>query len=218
MPGRAATSSARLLAALCLTPALAGAQNAALRPRVQLSAGGGLLTSGAYFTGPADLALDNNDAFAGVLQVIVPVHRSVSLVAGGAYAQPTWRLSGVPLLGSIGVDGASLWFADAGVRGHVPLGREGGRGTIAFAQLGVGLAHYSVSTALLGRPVRGNATNLALDLGAGLEVPLTPRLGLEVMAKDYIVSFRSVHDLESLGVEGRRAHTLVLALSAQIGL
>lgn len=218
MRSRAAFSFARLLAALCLTPVLAGAQSAALRPRVQLSAGGGLLTSGAYFTGPAGLALDNHDAFAGVLQVIVPVHRSLSLVAGGVYAQPTWRLSGVPLLGSIGVDGGSLWFADAGVRGHVPLGREGGRGTIAFAQVGAGLAHYSVSTALLGRPVRGNATNFALALGAGLGVTLTPRLGLEVMAKDYIVSFHSVHDLEPLGVEGRRAHTLVLALSARIGL
>jgi opacity protein-like surface antigen len=189
-----------------------------LRSPVHVTAGGGLLTSGAYFTGPGDLALDNSDAFAGLLQVIVPVNRALSLVAGSAYSRPSWRLSGVPLLGSVGVEGASLWFADASVRGQVPLGRTPDAGPIAFAQAGVGLARYSLSTSLLGRAVDERATNFAVALGAGLGVPLTPRVGLEAMAKDYIVSFKSVHDLEPLGVEGRRAHTLVLALSARLAL
>ena len=212
------TALAAALVLPCLVAQPAGAQSAGSRPAVQLTAGPGFLTSGAYFTGPGDLALDNNDALAGVLQVIVPVHRSFSLVAGGTYAQPEWRVAGVPLVGSFAVDGASLWFAEAGMRGQVPLGRQASAGPIAFAQAGAGLAHYSVETSMLGRAVDESATNFAFAVGAGLGVPLAGRVGLELMAKDYIVSFRSVRDLEALGVEGRRAHTLVLSLSARVGM
>ena len=201
---------------LCLAPSPGGAQIP--RPVVQVTAGPGFLTSGSYFTAPGDLTLDNSDALAGVLQVIIPVHRSFSLVAGGAYARPEWRVAGVPLLGSLAVDGASLWFADAGVRGQVPLGGQTGTGPSAFAQIGAGIAHYSIETSLLGQAVDENATNLALSIGAGLGMPLAERVGLELMAKDYIVSFKSVRDLETLGVEGRRAHTLVLSLSARVGM
>ena len=194
------------------------AQDLDSRRGAQVSAGAGLLTSGAYFTGPGGLALDNSDALAAVLRVIVPVHPSFSIIAGGAYARPEWRLAGVPLVGTIAVDGASLWFADAGLRGQVPLGGQQGTGLIGFAQVGAGIAHYSLETSVLGQGVDESATNFALALGAGLGVPVTERVGLELMAQDYLVSFRSVRDLEDLGVEGRRAHTLVLSVRARLGI
>jgi opacity protein-like surface antigen len=206
-----------LVAAFCLAPSAALGQGTP-PPRLQIGLGGGLLSSTAYFTGPGNLALDNSDAFAGMLQVIAPVHRSLAIVVSGAYARPAWRLSGVPLLGSVGVDGASLWFADASLRGQLPLGGRSSAGPTAFAQAGPGLAHYGVSTSVLGRAVDAGATNLALALGAGLEVPVTTRFGLELLAKDYVVSFKSVRDLAALGVEGRRTHTLVLAVSGRMRL
>jgi hypothetical protein len=212
-----AASIATLLVVLLSFPAVpADAQSSRSYPSVDLAVGPGFLTSGAYFTGPGDLALDNSDALAGVLQVIVPVNLSFSLVGGGAYARPEWHLAGVPLLGSIGVDGASLWFADAGVRGQVSLGSQQGTGPTAFAQVGAGLAHYSVTASVLSQAVDESATNFALALGAGIGMPLAERFGLELMAKDYIVSFESVRDLESLGIEGQRAHTLVLSVSARV--
>lgn len=59
---------------------------------------------------------------------------------------------------------------------------------------------------------------MALTLGAGLALPLARRVGVEVMAKDYIASFKSVRDLAAYGIEGRRAHTLLLLVSARLGL
>jgi hypothetical protein len=215
---RAASLATLLVVLLSFPPSPADAQSSRTYPSVDLTAGPGFLTSGAYFTGPGDLALDNSDALAGVLQVIVPVNRSFSLVAGGAYAAPEWHLTSVPLLGSIGVDGAGLWFADAGVRGQVPLGSQQATGPTAFAQVGAGVAHYSLSTSVLDQTVDEDATNFALTLGAGLGVPLAERFGLELLAKDYVVSFESVRDLEALGVDGRPAHTLVLSLSARVCL
>jgi hypothetical protein len=42
--------------------------------------------------------------------------------------------------------------------------------------------------------------------------------GTEVLAKDYIASFKCVRDLEPLGIEGRRAHTMLPSASARLGL
>jgi opacity protein-like surface antigen len=206
-----------LVLALLIAPtALAAQSNPDMR--VQVSAGGGFLTSGAYFTGPGALELASGDAFAGMLQVSVPVHRSLALVIAGAHARPEWRISGVPLVGAIGVSGARLWFADAAVRGSLPLGGASVTAPVAFTQAGAGVAHYSLNTTVVGNAVDEDATNLALALGAGVALPITERVGLEVLAKDYIASFKSVRDLESLGIEGRRAHTLLLGVSARIGL
>jgi hypothetical protein len=202
---------------LLLAPAALPAQVGS-PPKVHIAAGGGLLTSGAYFTGPGDLELANGDAFAGTLQVSVPVHRSLAVVVAGSHARPEWRLTGVPLIGSLGVSGARLWFADAALRGHLPLGDASVTAPVAFAQAGAGLAHYDVRATVLGNSVDEHATNFALALGAGLVLPFSERFGMEVMAKDYIASFRSVRDLEGFGIEGQRAHTLLLSVSARVGL
>jgi hypothetical protein len=203
--------------ALVLAPALAHAQSSGPALRVQVAAGAGFLTSGAYFTGPGRLALDAGDAFAGALQVSVTVSRELAVVGSVAHARPGWRLTGVPLVGAVAVPGGGLWFADAALRGQARLG-PAVRAPVAFAQAGAGLARYSLSTTLLGTAIDEHATNFALALGAGVALPLGSRLGLEVMAKDYIASFESVRDLAALGVEGRRAHTVVLLVSGRVGL
>lgn len=208
---------ARLALALLLAPTLAQAQGGA-SARVQVAAGGGLMASGTYFAGPAGLELSGADAFAGSLQLSVPVHRSLAVVVGGTYAQPEFRLTGLPLVGSVGLRGAHLWFADAALRGLRPLGAGSPMRPVAFAQVGAGLAHYSANATVLGRAIDESATNFAGSLGVGLGLAFTERLGVEVMAKDYIASFKSVRDLAEFGVEGRRTHTVLLSVSARLDL
>jgi opacity protein-like surface antigen len=185
--------------------------------RVQVEAGIGYLTSGDYFTGPASTTLDNGDAAAVMLQVGLRVHRSLDLVLAGAYAQPDWRLGGVPLLGSVSLPGASLWFGDAALRGRLPLSQSV-RPVSLLAQVGAGLVRYAVGTSVLGNRIDASATNFAFVLGAGVQAPLARRLGVELLAKDYIASFKSVRDLEAFGVEGQRAHTLLLSGSLRYDL
>jgi hypothetical protein len=206
-----------LTLALMLAPALAGAQVQPRTSRVEIAGGGGLATSGAYFTGPGGLRFSSGDAVAGALQVRVSVHRSLSVVLAGTYTRPAWQLTGIPLLGSASVPGGGVWFADAAVRGQLLLGRAQ-TGSVAFAQVGPGLAHYSINTSVLGVAVNESATNFALALAAGVALPVAGRFGIELMAKDYIASFKSVTDLAAFGVEGRRAHTLLLAASGRVSL
>ena len=202
---------------LLLAPALAEAQSTA-DSRVQVAAGGGFMTSGTYFSGPAGLELGGDDAFAGSLQASVPVHRSLLIVVAGSYARPDFRLTGVPLVGSVGLRGAHLWFADAALRGQLPLGAASPTAPVAFAQAGPGLAHYSVNATVLGNAIDESATNVAAALGVGLGLSFTDRLGAEVMVKDYITSFKSVRDLEAFGIEGRRTHTFLFGVSARLSL
>jgi hypothetical protein len=208
----------RLAFVLLLAPAFAGAQEEPRIGRVQIAGGGGLVTAGAYFNGPGSLKFSSSDALAGALQIRVEVYRSFSLVLAGTYARPDWQLTGVPLIGSAGVPGAGVWFADAALRGELPLGRAGPTGPVAFAQVGPGLAHYSINTSVLGVVVDESATNFALALAAGAALPLAGRFGIELMAKDYIASFKSVTDLATFGIEGRRAHTVLVVASGRLSL
>jgi hypothetical protein len=211
-----------LALALIIMPEIARAQQPAGQDssgsRVRVAAGGGYMTSGAYFTGPRGLELAGEDAFAGSLQASVRVHRSLAIVLASTYAEPEFRLTGLPLVGSIGLRGAHLWFADAALRGQLPLATTSPRDPVAFAQAGVGLAHYSLDATVLGNAVDESATNIAGALGVGLGLAFTERVGVDVMAKDYIASFKSVRDLEAFGVEGQRTHTLLLSVSARLSL
>lgn len=208
----------QLAIVLLFAPACASAQEEPRTGRVQIAGGAGLVTAGAYFTGPGSLKFSSSDALAGALQIRVAVYRSLSIVLAGTYARPDWQLTGVPLTGSVGVPGAGLWFADAALRGELPLGRAGPTGAVAFAQVGAGLAHYSINTSILGAVVDESATNFALALAAGAALPVTERLGLELMAKDYIASFKSVTDLAAFGIKGRRAHTVLVVASGRLSL
>ncbi len=145
------------------------------------------------------------------------VHRALAVVLAGAHARPAWRLTGVPLVGSVEVPGARLWFADAALRAHLPLG-PAARVPVIFAQVGAGFAQYAVATSVRGTAVNEHATNFAVASGAGLALPLTRQFAVEVMVKDYIASFKSVRDLAAFGIEGRRAHTVLLLVSARVGL
>ena len=179
--------------------------------------GGGFLTSGDYFTGPGVLAVANADAFAVALQADITVNRTLAVVAAIAHARVEAELTGVPVVGSVAIPGGRLWFADAAVRAYTTLGGAA-RPRRIFAQAGAGVVHYALATTLLGNTVDEQATNFALALGAGLDIPITSRLSIEALAKDHIASFKSVRDLEDFGIEGRRAHTLILLLSARVGL
>jgi hypothetical protein len=99
----------------------------------------------------------------------------------------------------------------------VPLGRAW-RQPVVFVQVGAGFAHCALSTSLLGTAVDEHATNFALALGAGLALRLARRFGIEVMAKDYIASFKSIRDLAAFGIGGRRAHTVLMLVSGRFGL
>ena len=172
----------------------------------------GYLTFGTYFSGPGGLRFSNDNAAAFGAELEFPVWRDLSVVGNVLHATSDWSFQEVPLIGSVTIGGASLWFFDAGLRLHFPLGNA--RRVLPFVELGGGAIRYAVNNALL----EGQATNLALVGGVGLTTRIGERIGLQARVKDYIASFRSVDDAAALGVTGRRAHTVGFLIGISLGL
>jgi hypothetical protein len=172
----------------------------------------GYLTFGTYFTGPGGLRFSNDNAAAFGGELEFPVWRDLSVVGNVLHATSDWSFQEVPLIGSLTIGGASLWFFDAGLRLHFPL--ESGRTVLPFVEAGAGAIRYAVNNPVL----EGNATNLAFVGGLGVATRIGERIGVEARVKDYFASFKSVDEAASLGVEGRRAHTVGFLLGINIGL
>jgi hypothetical protein len=202
-----------LLLSLLTLPGLSlAAQQSRPVQALRIGPAAGYLTFGTYFTGPGGLRFSNDNAaaFGGGLEF--PVWRNLSVVGNVLHATSDWSFQEVPLIGSLTIGGASLWFFDAGLRLHFPLGST--RTVLPFLEAGAGAIRYAVNNSLL----EGQATNLAFVGALGITTRIGERLGLEARVKDYYASFRSVDEAEALGVSGRRAHTVGFLVGINVGL
>jgi hypothetical protein len=207
------TNRTILLTTMLVLPGLPlAAQQSSTVQAVRIGPTAGYLTFGTYFTGPGGLRFSNDNAaaFGGGLEF--PVWRDLSVVGNVLHATSDWSFQEVPLVGSVTIGGASLWFFDAGLRLNFPLGSS--RTVLPFVEAGGGAIRYAVSNPLL----EGQATNFALVGGLGVTTRIGERLGLEARVRDYYASFRSVDDAAALGVSGRRAHTAGFLLGLTLGL
>jgi hypothetical protein len=195
----------------CPGTALAAQQPPSVQA-VRIGPTAGYLTFGTYFTGPAGLRFSNDNAAAFGGELEFPVWRDLSVIGNVLHATSDWSFQGVPLIGSLTIGGASLWFFDAGLRLHFPVGSS--RTVLPFVEAGAGAIRYAVNNPLL----EGQATNLAFVGGLGLTTRIGKRLGVEARVKDYYASFRSVDNAAALGVSGRRAHTLGFLVGVSFGL
>ena len=200
------------LTILALEGSALAAQQSPSVQAIRIGPTAGYLTFGTYFTGPGGLQFSNDNAaaFGGGLEF--PVWRDLSVVGSVLHATSDWSFQEVPLLGSVTIGGASLWFFDAGLRLHFPVGSA--RTVLPFVEAGAGAIRYAVNNSLL----EGQATNLALVGGLGITTRIGERLGIEARVKDYFASFKSVDDAAALGVTGRRAHTLGFLVGVTLGL
>ena len=125
------------------------------------------------------------------------ITRGIALVGNVAYASSDLEV-GLPIVGGLSFGRSSALMYDAALRLSVPLGgrrdqpvRAGGRGRDAAGDRG--------GTRL--DPV----DQLRLQRGAGVDVPLGSRLGLQLMAKDYIGKF-DAREATALDVNTETTH------------
>jgi hypothetical protein len=199
-------SLALLVTTLALPAARAAGQSNQPRTRtVVILPTAGLLSFGNYFTGPGGVTFSNQDGIGYGAELSVAVWKDLSLIGSVLHASSDWSFEQIPLLGSVSVDGASLWFYDAGLRYHVRLGATP---LSAFGQVTAGAIRYAVDNVLLS----GHATNFAVAGGLGVRARVGQRFSAQGLVKDYVASFKSVDQAAAIGVVGRRAHTLAILL------
>lgn len=156
--------------------------------------------------GPIGTSLSNSNGGMVGLQLGVPIAGPISLFAGGAYARSDLTV-GLPLLGGLSVAATDAWLFDGGLQF-----RPTGEGTITpIVQLGVGAAHYRIGNSVLDT----ESTNAAATVGGGVDLNLTPMLGIRVMAKDYIGKF-DFREAVFADIEGRSGHNIGLMAGLRI--
>jgi hypothetical protein len=131
----------------------------------------------------------------------------LALVGNVAYASTDLEV-GVPVIGGLGLGNGSALLYDAAVRLSLPVPV-----LRPFVQAGAGAMRQEIDVA----GIATHGTNFAYNLGAGVEVPIAPRLGLQLMAKDYIGRL-DVREATSLNVEPESAHNWSISAGVRLGL
>jgi hypothetical protein len=131
----------------------------------------------------------------------------LALVGNLGYANTDLDV-GLPVVGGLSLGKSSALLYDAGLRLSVPL-----LPLRPFVQAGAGAMRQEIEIAGVGT----RSTNFAYNLGAGVEVPIAPRLGLQLMAKDYIGKF-DAREATSVNVDAETAHNWTVSAGVRLGL
>jgi opacity protein-like surface antigen len=142
-------------------------------------------------------------------EATVGITRGLALVGNLAYASSDLEV-GLPVVGGLSFGKSSALLYDAALRLRVP---SGSGGISPFVQAGAGAMRQEIEVAT----VSTRSTNFAYNVGAGVEVPLGSRLGLQLMAKDYIGKF-DARKATAVNVDTKTTHNWTLSAGVRLGL
>lgn len=145
-------------------------------------------------------------------EAVVGLTSGLALVGNAAYASSDLEL-GLPVLGGLSFGRSSALLYDAALRLSVPLNAGGAAGIRPFVQAGAGAMRQEIEVG----PVATKSTNLAYNVGVGVDVPLGSRLGLQLMAKDYIGKF-DAREATAVRVGTKTTHNWTLGAGVRLGL
>ena len=137
------------------------------------------------------------------------ITRGLALVGNLAYSSSDLEV-GLPVVGGLSFGKASALMYDAALRLSVPMSAGGIR---PFVQAGAGAMRQEIEVA----SIATKATNFAYNVGAGVDVPLGSRLGLQLMAKDYIGKF-DAREATAIDVNTETTHNWTLSAGLRLGM
>ena len=196
--------AAGALAGLALTSPLAAQSGFQLTPYA------GYMKFGNLASGPFNTSLRNSGSAVYGAEATFGLTRGIALVGNLAYSRPSLEI-GAPILGGVSVGHGSVLLYDAALRLRLPT--AGALPISPFVQGGVGAVRQSFD---LG-PIGTHATNTAYNVGAGADIAIAPRLGLQLMAKDYIGKF-DAREATAIDVKTRTTHNWAVSAGLRLGL
>jgi hypothetical protein len=176
-----------LAGALVAAPALA--QNSApiaTGKAFQLTPYAGYVMFGNFIDGPLGTSLSRAAGPLYGAQLGITVSPGVQLVGNFAYSDGDLRV-GVPFLGGFAIGRTKALIYDGSIQLDLPVKKTSGVALAPFIQAGAGAIRWDID---LGNDLLAmQSTNLAANLGAGIDVPISTGFSLRLMAKDYIGKF-----------------------------
>jgi opacity protein-like surface antigen len=196
------------LAGLALTTPLAAQRSAG--PSFGITPYAGYMKFGNLVSGPFGTSVRNAGAAVYGAEATLGLTSAIALVGNVAYSQPGLEI-GAPLIGGVSVGRSTVLLYDAALRLRVPV--AGGLPISPFVQGGAGAVRQSLDIG----PASTHSTNFAYNVGAGADVALGRRLGLELMVKDYIGKF-DARGATALNVDTKTTHNFAVSAGVRVGL
>ena len=178
-------------------------------PGPSISPYAGYMMFGDIVDGPLGTRLSSSSGNVFGAQANLPLGSTLSVVGNVAYSEPDLRF-GVPILGGVNFGKSEVWMYDAGFQFSAPT-RAGRRSIQPFVQVGAGGMSYDVQVAGLSR----KATNLAVNAGLGVDVPLAENIGVRLFAKDYIGKF-DIEEAAGVDYEAETSHNIALTAGLKL--
>jgi opacity protein-like surface antigen len=161
-------------------------------------------------SGPFGTNLRNGGSAVYGAEAQLGLGRAIALVGNVAYSQPNLEI-GAPLIGGLSVGRSSVLLYDAALRLRVPV--TAGLPISPFVQGGAGAVRQSFDVG----PASTHETNFAYNVGAGADIAFAPRLGLQLMVKDYIGKF-DAREATSINVDTKTSHNWAVSAGLRLGL
>jgi hypothetical protein len=178
-------------------------------PRIELIPQVGYAVPGALWKGPFGTSIrSQNGAFYGV-QLGVNATPVIGLVGSVALAQSDLE-AGLPVIGGAAFGKTETIYYDAGLQLRLPIQ---GVGAVPFLQAGAGGVHHKLKSSI----VQVSATNPAFHVGGGLDLNLSPAVGVRLQVRDYIGRF-DAQEAILLDVDGATSHTLAFTIGLRVGI
>jgi hypothetical protein len=197
------------VASVALTTPLAAQHSAG--PSFGITPYAGYMKFGNLVSGPFGTGVRNAGGAVYGAEATLGLTNGIALVGNVAYSQPGLEI-GAPLIGGLSVGRSSVLLYDAALRLRVPVG-TGGLPISPFVQGGAGRVRESIDIG----PLATHATNFAYNLGAGADVAIAPRLGLQLMVKDYIGKFNA-QEATALNVNTKTTNNWAVSAGLRLGL
>ena len=195
-------------AGLALTTPLAAQRSAS--PSFGITPYAGYMKFGNLISGPFGTSVRNAGAAVYGAEATLGLTHGIALVGNVAYSQPGLEI-GAPLIGGVSVGRSSVLLYDAALRLRVPV--RGGLPISPFVQGGAGAVRQSFDVG----PASTHGTNFAYNVGAGADIAIGPRLGLQLMVKDYIGKF-DAQEAASVNVDTKTSHNFAVSAGLRLGL
>jgi opacity protein-like surface antigen len=152
-----------------------------------------------FIAGPLGSSLGGGNGPVYGLQMAIPLTPNIAVVGNVGYVDSKLR-AGIPLVGGIDFGEHSALMYDGGVQLSMP-------GRVApFVQAGIGGMWQEVTVSGLSTDANG----LVYNVGGGIDLGITPNIGLRLMAKDYAGRF-DFKEATFVDVDGGTMHNVALS-------
>ncbi|MEW5915313.1 MAG: outer membrane beta-barrel protein, partial [Gemmatimonadota bacterium] len=140
----------------------------------------GYMQFGTFVDGPIGTRISNRGTAVLGGELALDIAPNVALVGNIGYADSNIEV-GLPIIGGFDIADSKVLMYDGALQLRLPMSSSLGSGITPFVQGGLGAMRYEIRAGSL----ETKSTNLAANVGAGVDLQLSRNLGVKLMAKDY---------------------------------